>query len=154
MRVILFMSFFNWLFLGVLFFTKSFKVFFFFFFGGGFVRRWSVSLDSVIILAINFTITGQVKLGIHAMRLCQISSGSGSNVNIKNDTLVSLLSLLDSSIAFNSIFLRHHIFCIIQILSGRWACFSFSFGLNSFFSNSWLFQLSGMVGFIWMNWYG
>ncbi|KAM3751107.1 hypothetical protein ACB098_04G083400 [Castanea mollissima] len=65
------------------------------------------------------SLRGQVKLGIHAMRLCQISSGSGSNVNIKNDTLVSLLSLLDSSIAFNSIFLRHHIFCIIQILSGR-----------------------------------
>ena len=90
----------------------------------------------VTILTINFTITGQVKLGIHAMRLCQISSGSGSNVNIKNDTLMSLLSLLDSSIAFNSIFLRHHIFCIIQILSGRWACFAFFFffGLNSFFS--------------------
>ncbi|KAK4567799.1 hypothetical protein RGQ29_003526, partial [Quercus rubra] len=65
------------------------------------------------------SLRGQVKLGIHAMRLCQISSGSGSNVNIKNDTLMSLLSLLDSSIAFNSIFLRHHIFCIIQILSGR-----------------------------------
>lgn len=125
-----------------------------------FFRRWfckkvkCIIGQCVIILTISFTITGQVKLGIHAMRLCQISSGSGSNVNIKNDTLVSLLSLLDSSIAFNSIFLRHHIFCIIQILSGRWACFSFSFGLNSFFYNSQLFQLSGMVSFICMNWYG
>ena len=66
-----------------------------------------------------------MKLGIHAMRLIQISGGFGSNDNIKSDTLMSLLRLLDSSIAFNNIFLRHHIFCIIQILAGRWACFFF-----------------------------
>lgn len=125
----------------MLFFTKSLRLFFSF-------RWWfckkvkHVIGQCVTILTINFTITGQVKLGIHAMRLCQISSGSGSNVNIKNDTLMSLLSLLDSSIAFNSIFLRHHIFCIIQILSGRWACFAF------FFWSKFLF-LGNSFGFRW-----
>ncbi|XP_042961952.1 transcription initiation factor TFIID subunit 2 isoform X2 [Carya illinoinensis] len=62
---------------------------------------------------------GQVKLGVHAMRLCQISGGSDSNDNIKSEVLVSLLLLLDGRIGFNNVFLRHHLFCIIQILAGR-----------------------------------
>ncbi|XP_040997720.1 transcription initiation factor TFIID subunit 2 [Juglans microcarpa x Juglans regia] len=62
---------------------------------------------------------GQVKLGVHAMRLCQISGGSDSNDNIKSEVLVSLLLLLDGRIGFNNVFLRHHLFCIIQILTGR-----------------------------------
>ncbi|GMY15379.1 transcription initiation factor tfiid subunit 2, partial [Fagus crenata] len=81
-------------------------------------------IDATLSLFIKYleeepSLRGQVKLGIHAMRLIQISGGFGSNDNIKSDTLMSLLRLLDSSIAFNNIFLRHHIFCLIQILAGR-----------------------------------
>lgn len=60
-----------------------------------------------------------MKLGVHAMRLCQISGGSDSNDNIKSDVLVPLLLLLDGHIGFNNVILRHHLFCIIQILAGR-----------------------------------
>ncbi|KAB1201210.1 Transcription initiation factor TFIID subunit 2 [Morella rubra] len=65
------------------------------------------------------SLRGQVKLAVHAMRLCQISSGSDSIDTLKSDMLVSLLRLLDGHIAFNNVFLRHHLFCIIQILAGR-----------------------------------
>ncbi|XP_008244038.1 PREDICTED: transcription initiation factor TFIID subunit 2 [Prunus mume] len=62
---------------------------------------------------------GQVKLAVHAMRLCQIRGGSDFNDNIRSQTLVALLCLLEGRMAFNNIFLRHHLFCILQILAGR-----------------------------------
>lgn len=75
----------------------------------------------------NLTIlAGQVKLGVHAMRLCQIKGGSESDNDIKSSTLVALLRLLESRIAFNNVFLRHHLFCILRILAGRCAQFMFS----------------------------
>ncbi|PON62083.1 Coatomer beta subunit [Parasponia andersonii] len=61
---------------------------------------------------------GQVKLGVHTMRLCQMRSGSNST-DIKSQTLVDLLHLLESRMAFNNVFLRHYLFCILQILGGR-----------------------------------
>ena len=67
-------------------------------------------------------ITGQVKLGVHAMQLCQVQVGSVSNEDIKATTDVALLRLLESRIAFNNVFLRHYLFCILQVLAGRWVC--------------------------------
>lgn len=72
-------------------------------------------------LLICFLIAGQVKLSVHAMRLCQLRGGSDSNDDIKSHTLVALLCLLEGRKAFNNIFLRHHLFCILQVLGGRWA---------------------------------
>ncbi|XP_012462994.1 transcription initiation factor TFIID subunit 2 isoform X3 [Gossypium raimondii] len=65
------------------------------------------------------SLRGQVKLGVHAMRLCQIQGGSVSSEDIKATTLVALLHLLESRIAFNNVFLRHYLFCILQVLAGR-----------------------------------
>uniref|UniRef100_A0A2P2MHN9 Uncharacterized protein MANES_05G119100 n=1 Tax=Rhizophora mucronata TaxID=61149 RepID=A0A2P2MHN9_RHIMU len=62
---------------------------------------------------------GQVKLGAHAMRLCQMQDGSNSNDDIKSTTLVSLLGLLEGHKGFNNVLLRHYLFCILQILAGR-----------------------------------
>ncbi|XP_062158024.1 transcription initiation factor TFIID subunit 2 isoform X2 [Alnus glutinosa] len=81
-------------------------------------------IDAALSLFIKYieeepSLRGQMKLGVHTMRLCQISCGSNSNDNIKSHVLESLLRLLDGHIAFNNVFLRHHLFCIIQILAGR-----------------------------------
>ncbi|KAH9722548.1 transcription initiation factor TFIID subunit 2 [Citrus sinensis] len=65
------------------------------------------------------SLRGQVKLGIHAMRICQIKGGSDSNHEVDTVTLVALLNLLESRISFNNVFLRHHLFGILQILAGR-----------------------------------
>lgn len=81
-------------------------------------------IDAALSLFIKYveeepSIRGQVKLGVHAMRLCQIKGGSESDNDIKSSTLVALLRLLESRIAFNNVFLRHHLFCILRILAGR-----------------------------------
>ncbi|KAE8675596.1 Transcription initiation factor TFIID subunit 2 [Hibiscus syriacus] len=65
------------------------------------------------------SLRGQVKLGVHALRLCQIQGGSVSREDIKAEALVGLLKLLESRIAFNNVFFRHYIFCILQVLAGR-----------------------------------
>ncbi|OVA05041.1 Peptidase M1 [Macleaya cordata] len=65
------------------------------------------------------SLRGQVKLAVHAMRLCQIRFGSEFEDDIKGPTLLALLRLLESRKAFNNVFLRHHLFCILQILAGR-----------------------------------
>ncbi|XP_050376099.1 transcription initiation factor TFIID subunit 2 isoform X2 [Argentina anserina] len=62
---------------------------------------------------------GQVKLAAHAMRLCKIRGGSDCEDEVQSQTLVALLRLLEGQMAFNNIFLRHHVFCILQILAGR-----------------------------------
>ncbi|MCL7021840.1 hypothetical protein MKW94_002676, partial [Papaver nudicaule] len=64
------------------------------------------------------SLRGQVKLAVHAMRLCQVRLGSGSEDDIKGPTLLALLRLLESRKAFNNVFLRHHLFCILQLASG------------------------------------
>ncbi|KAM5571088.1 transcription initiation factor TFIID subunit 2 [Rosa sericea] len=62
---------------------------------------------------------GQVKLAVHAMRLCKVRGGSDCEDEVQSQTLVALLRLLEGQMAFNNIFLRHHVFCILQILAGR-----------------------------------
>lgn len=81
-------------------------------------------IDATLSLFIKFveeepSLRGQVKLGVHAMRLCQISDGPDSHLDIKIDTLVALLQFFESRIAYNNVFLRHYLFCIIQVLAGR-----------------------------------
>ncbi|XP_051150213.1 transcription initiation factor TFIID subunit 2 [Andrographis paniculata] len=65
------------------------------------------------------SLRGQSKLGLCALRLSQLTSRTDSDSNVKSDTLVTLLRLLESPLAFNNIILRHHIFCILQVLAGR-----------------------------------
>ncbi|CAH9064286.1 unnamed protein product [Cuscuta epithymum] len=65
------------------------------------------------------SLRGQVKLGVHAMRLCQIRNESDYCHEVKSETLVSLLRLLESPISFNNVYLRHYIFCILQVLARR-----------------------------------
>lgn len=57
------------------------------------------------------------------MRLCQIMRRSDSNDVVNNDTLVALLLLLEGHMAFNNVHLRHYLFCILQVLAGRWVPF-------------------------------
>ena len=66
-----------------------------------------------------FSITGQAKLGVHMIRLSEISAGSGLNDDVKSRTLVALLRLLEGRLAFCNVLLRHHLFCILQVLAGR-----------------------------------
>ncbi|KAM6569313.1 hypothetical protein CsatB_017298 [Cannabis sativa] len=81
-------------------------------------------IDAALSLFIKYieeepSLRGQEKLGVHAMRLCQIRVGSNSNDDVRSHTLVNMLHLLEGRISFNNIFLRHHLFCILQILGGR-----------------------------------
>ncbi|GKU95048.1 hypothetical protein SLEP1_g8456 [Rubroshorea leprosula] len=81
-------------------------------------------IDATLLLFIKYieeelSLRGQVKLGVHAMRLCQISCGSDINNDIKTETLIALLQLFESRIAYNNVFLRHYLFCILQVLAGR-----------------------------------
>ncbi|XP_021905481.1 transcription initiation factor TFIID subunit 2-like, partial [Carica papaya] len=88
------------------------------------IEFYCKGLNSALLLFIKFimeepTLRGQIKMGVHAMRLCQTSVGSGSNDEVDSVTLVALLHLLESRIAFNNVFLRHYLFCILRILGGR-----------------------------------
>ncbi|XP_020679173.1 transcription initiation factor TFIID subunit 2 isoform X1 [Dendrobium catenatum] len=81
-------------------------------------------LDAAICLFTKFmleepSLPGQTKLAVHLMQLCQINSESENGNAVSCATLVALLRLLASRKAFNNVFLRHHLFCIIQIVAGR-----------------------------------
>ncbi|XP_016506800.1 transcription initiation factor TFIID subunit 2 isoform X1 [Nicotiana tabacum] len=81
-------------------------------------------IDAALTLFIRYldeepTIRGQVKLGVHAMRLCQIRNESDSDSDVKGETLVALLRLLESPTSFNNVILRHYLFCILQVLARR-----------------------------------
>ncbi|XP_059641043.1 transcription initiation factor TFIID subunit 2 isoform X2 [Cornus florida] len=81
-------------------------------------------IDATLMLFIKYleeepSLRGQVKLGVHAMRLCQIRSRSDPDNDVKGETLVALLRLLESPMAFNNVILRHYMFCILQVLAGR-----------------------------------
>ncbi|CAI8610202.1 unnamed protein product [Vicia faba] len=65
------------------------------------------------------SLRGKLKLATHVMRLCQMRDGLISNDEITSHTLVSLLSLLEGRMSFNNVFLRHYLFCILQILAKR-----------------------------------
>ncbi|XP_059641046.1 transcription initiation factor TFIID subunit 2 isoform X5 [Cornus florida] len=80
-------------------------------------------IDATLMLFIKYleeepSLRGQVKLGVHAMRLCQIRSRSDPDNDVKGETLVALLRLLESPMAFNNVILRHYMFCILQVLAG------------------------------------
>ncbi|XP_071704745.1 transcription initiation factor TFIID subunit 2 isoform X2 [Rutidosis leptorrhynchoides] len=81
-------------------------------------------IDAALILFSNYlekepSLRGQVKLGVHAMRLCQINGDSDDDHGVVRETLVALLRLLESPAAFNNVTLRHYLFCILQVLAGR-----------------------------------
>ncbi|CAA7043191.1 unnamed protein product [Microthlaspi erraticum] len=66
------------------------------------------------------SLRGQVKLCVHTMRLCQIAVGCDSDECVDTASLQNLLHLFKSHVVvFNNEFLRHHLFCIFQILAGR-----------------------------------
>lgn len=65
------------------------------------------------------SLRGQAKLGICALRLSQMTTQPDCGNDVNSDTLVALLRLLESPLAFNNITLRHYIFCILQVLAGR-----------------------------------
>ncbi|EPS60939.1 hypothetical protein M569_13860, partial [Genlisea aurea] len=83
--------------------------------------------DSALALFIKYlddepSLRGQWKLGICVLRLCQMSNQWDCDNNgggVKGDTLVALLLLLESRLAFNNISLRHYVFCILQVLARR-----------------------------------
>ncbi|KAK3032923.1 hypothetical protein RJ639_036504 [Escallonia herrerae] len=85
---------------------------------------YSKGIDAALMLFIKYleeelSLRGQVKLGVHSLRLCQIRGGSGSDHDVKSETLVALLRLLESPLAFNNVILRHYLFCIMQVLARR-----------------------------------
>ncbi|XP_020578033.1 transcription initiation factor TFIID subunit 2 isoform X2 [Phalaenopsis equestris] len=65
------------------------------------------------------SLRGQTKLAVHLVQLCQINSESENENAASCATLVALLRILSSRKAFNNVFLRHHLFCIFQIVAGR-----------------------------------
>nr|CAD1826469.1 unnamed protein product [Ananas comosus var. bracteatus] len=84
----------------------------------------SKGLDAAISLFLEFigeeqSLRGETKLATHVMRLCQLNNESHSGSQVSCSTLVALLRLLASRKAFNNVFLRHHVFCILQIFAGR-----------------------------------
>lgn len=64
--------------------------------------------------------TGEVKLAVHVMHICQVKFESETEKQVQLSTSIALLHLLTSKKAFNNIFLRHYLFCILQILAGRY----------------------------------
>ncbi|ESW27142.1 hypothetical protein PHAVU_003G177400 [Phaseolus vulgaris] len=81
-------------------------------------------MDSALLLFIKYleeenSLRGQLKLATHVMRLCQMRDGLNSDEEITSQTLVSMLNLLEGRTAFNNVFLRHYLFCILQIIARR-----------------------------------
>jgi len=65
-------------------------------------------------------------LAVHVLRLCQASTVPQFNDQISLTTLIGLLHLLAGAKAYNNVFLRHHVFCILQVAAGRLANFLFT----------------------------
>lgn len=78
-----------------------------------------VLFSMLCILNLLFFFIGQTKLGVCALRISQMTSRSDCDNDVKSDTLVALLRLLESPLAFNNTILRHYIFCILQVLAKR-----------------------------------
>uniref|UniRef100_A0A1D1ZHW3 Transcription initiation factor TFIID subunit 2 n=2 Tax=Anthurium amnicola TaxID=1678845 RepID=A0A1D1ZHW3_9ARAE len=81
-------------------------------------------LDAALSLFLEFleqepSLRGQVKLTLHTMHLCEVNLESENQNAITCPTLLALLQLLASRKAYNNIYLRHHLFCILQIIAGR-----------------------------------
>ncbi|TVU09497.1 hypothetical protein EJB05_42973 [Eragrostis curvula] len=65
------------------------------------------------------SLRGATKLAVHVLRICQATIDPHLSDQIKMSTLVGLLHLLAGIKAYNNIFLRHHVFCILQVAAGR-----------------------------------
>ncbi|XP_078179654.1 TBP-associated factor 2 isoform X1 [Carex rostrata] len=81
-------------------------------------------LDEAILLFLKFLdeehfLRGESKLALHVMHLCQVNFEAKMDNHISYNSLVSLLDLLSSRKSYNNIYLRHHVFCILQIVAGR-----------------------------------
>ncbi|KAI4344048.1 hypothetical protein L6164_011322 [Bauhinia variegata] len=81
-------------------------------------------IDAALLLFVKYvedepSLRGQVKLSIHVMRLCQMRGVLNSDDEVTSQTLEALLHLLEGQLSFNNVFLRHHLFCTLQILAGR-----------------------------------
>ncbi|CAN6465987.1 unnamed protein product [Victoria cruziana] len=81
-------------------------------------------LDDALLLFMQFidgeaSLRGQVKLARHVLRMCQSICAFGSCDAVKSSTLIGLLRHLASLKAFNNVFLRHQLFCILHTLAGR-----------------------------------
>ncbi|KAF3776133.1 Transcription initiation factor TFIID subunit 2 [Nymphaea thermarum] len=81
-------------------------------------------LDDALILFMQFidkepSLRGQVKLARHVLRMCQSICAFGSCDTVKSTTLIGLLRHLGCLKAFNNVFLRHQLFCILHTLAGR-----------------------------------
>ncbi|KAG6516052.1 hypothetical protein ZIOFF_026499 [Zingiber officinale] len=88
------------------------------------LKYHSDGIDAVLTLFINFlegetSLRGEVKLAVHVMHICQVEFESETEKQVQLSTSIALLRLLTSRKAFNNIFLRHYLFCILQILAGR-----------------------------------
>lgn len=75
--------------------------------------------DISCLVSINICFTGESKLALHVMHLCQVNFEAKMDNHISYSSLVSLLDLLSSRKSYNNIYLRHHVFCILQIVAGR-----------------------------------
>lgn len=64
---------------------------------------------------------GQVKMAVHMMHLCEGNNVSELVYCAKKSTLIAFLRFLSGTKAFDNIFLRHYLFCILQIIAGRLA---------------------------------
>ncbi|CAA6664856.1 unnamed protein product [Spirodela intermedia] len=65
------------------------------------------------------SLRGQVKLAAHAMRLCEVNPEPDGRKTVSVPTLVALLQLLESRKAYSNVYLRHHLFCMLQLVAGR-----------------------------------
>ncbi|KAK3133299.1 hypothetical protein QOZ80_6AG0534820 [Eleusine coracana subsp. coracana] len=81
-------------------------------------------LDAALCLFLKYvdeekSLRGATKLAVHVLRICQASIDPDLSDQIKLTTMVGLLHLLAGRKAYNNIFLRHHVFCILQVAAGR-----------------------------------
>ncbi|RLN33659.1 transcription initiation factor TFIID subunit 2 [Panicum miliaceum] len=81
-------------------------------------------LDAALLLFLKYvdeekSLRGATKLAVHVLRLCQANTLPQFNDQISLTTLIGLLHLLAGAKAYNNVFLRHHVFCILQVAAGR-----------------------------------
>uniref|UniRef100_A0A0D9XDL3 Transcription initiation factor TFIID subunit 2 n=1 Tax=Leersia perrieri TaxID=77586 RepID=A0A0D9XDL3_9ORYZ len=81
-------------------------------------------LDAALLLFLKYaneerSLRGGTKLAVHVLRLCQANIESHDNNQIQLPTLVGLLCLFADKKAYNNVYLRHNVFCILQIAAGR-----------------------------------
>lgn len=83
------------------------------------------SLDAALVLFLRFleeetSLRGETKLAAHMMHLCQENAEDSEHDNfVSCPTLIALLKMLASRKAFNNVCLRHHLYCILQIVAER-----------------------------------